>query len=134
MFSNPPQVSTTPLRALTAIVSFAALGAHAEDFAAGFILDQFSARRFIKYRDRALFDQPLEQFPGVGIPIGGAVVEFMHAARAGQVGEFDADRRMLMLLRVAAEASSQSLFRHISSAHTFTIGSGTVYGPFSAVR
>jgi hypothetical protein len=34
--------------------------------------------------------------------------------------------RMLMFLRIAAEASSQSLFRHISSAQTRTMGSGTV--------
>ena len=31
-------------------------------------------------------------------------MEFVHAVRAGQVGEFDPDRRMLVLLRVAAEA------------------------------
>ena len=31
-------------------------------------------------------------------------MEFVHAVRAGQIGEFDPDRRMLMLLRVAADA------------------------------
>jgi len=30
-------------------------------------------------------------------------VEFMHTVRTGQIREFDADRRMLMLLRIAAE-------------------------------
>src|SRR5262249_12369357 len=80
------------------------LGPHPEDFLGYLMLDQLPARRLVEDRDRALFDQAFEPLPGEGITVGRAIVEFMHAAGAWQVGEFDADRRMLMLLRVAAEA------------------------------
>src|SRR5438046_657940 len=81
-----------------------ALSPDPEDFPGAAVLDQLFPRRFVEDGDRAFLDEALEQLPGVGIAVGRAVVEFMDAVRAGQIGEFDADRRMLMLLRVAAEA------------------------------
>ena len=114
------------MRAFTVDRFFAALGAHAEDFLGDVVLDQFCGRRFVEDGDRALLDQALEQFPGVGIAVGRAVWNLCTQSDAGQIGEFDADRRMLVLLRIAAEAFEPSLFWHISSAHTCTIGSGTV--------
>ena len=79
-------------------------GSHSENFLGDVVLDQFSPRRLIQDGDRALPDQALEQFPGVGIAVGRPIVELMHAVGARQVREFDSDRRMLMLLRIAAEA------------------------------
>ena len=60
---------------------FPALGPHAENFLGDVVLDQFSAGRFVENGDRALLDQPLEQFPGVGIAIRRTIMEFMHTVR-----------------------------------------------------
>ena len=97
-------------------------------------------RRFVQNGDRALLDQALEQFPGVGIAIGGSIVEFVHAVRAGQIRKFDTDRRMLMLLWIAAEACEPCIvlahllgphphhgLRHgVGSAQSGEIGDGLV--------
>ena len=82
----------------------ASLRPHTEDFLGDIVLDQFLARRFVQHLDRTLLYQPLEQFPGIGIAVGRTIVKLMHAVRARQIGELDADRRMLMLLRIAAQA------------------------------
>ena len=80
------------------------LGTHAKDLLGIVALDQFAGRCFIQNGDRALLDQTLEPLPGVGITIGRPVVELVHAVRPRKVGEFDADRLMLMLLGIGAEA------------------------------
>src|ERR1700712_893072 len=74
---------------------------HPKDFPSDGVLDQFFSRRFIQDGDRALLDQALELLPGVGVAIGGPIVEFVHTLRTGQVGKFNADRRVRMLLRIA---------------------------------
>ena len=118
LFSKPPQVSTTALRALTAIDRSRPLRADAENFLADVVLDQLPARRLVQNGDGALLDQTLEQFPGVGIAIGRSIVEFVHAVRAGQVGKLDADRRMLVLLRIAAEACEPGIvLAHLLRPH-----------------
>ena len=61
-------------------------------------------------------------------------MKFVDAVGPGQIREFDADGRVLVFLRVAAEAFEPALFWHISSAQTCTIFFGTVKAPQSAVR
>src|SRR5215472_9974353 len=79
------------------------LSPHSENFLGGAVLDQLPRRSLVEDLDRPLLHQPLEEFPSVGIAVSRAVMEFVDAVRAGQVREFDADRLMLMLLRVTAE-------------------------------
>ena len=45
-------------------------------------------------------------------------MEFVHAVRTGQIGELDADRRVLMLLRIAAEAAKPGVVpAHLLGPH-----------------
>jgi hypothetical protein len=104
----------------------ASLGSHAEDFLGDGVLDQGPRRRLVQNGDRALFDQALEQLPGIGIAVGGSVVEFVYTVRAGQIGEFDADWWVLMLLWVAAEAFEPCIvLAHLFGPHLH-MDSGTV--------
>ena len=61
-------------------------------------------RRLVHDCDRTLFHQEIEPHPCIRISIRRPVMELVHAVRPWQVGEFDPNGWMLVLLRVAAHA------------------------------
>src|SRR5207249_4779377 len=79
-------------------------GSDAEDIFRHPVLDEFLTGGGVQNLNLSFPDSPRQHLPGMRIPYDRPMVELVHTVRPRELGKLNANRLMLVLLRVATNA------------------------------